>query len=236
MQASAFEQAKKVVLASLKPQEVLGKPDKSLKGEIDRKFQSICGYLNEERSAYYTTSCCSGRVSVFLSEAGPRKKSGFLCFVAHEIDEIPLNWKIDKFKELIDQQASQYRKSTDKHRNLLLPGELNAENLTAYLRFEPLIIHIRAKTLEDAMNLISACRESGLKEVGITSIKTTGALVSVSGTLRLATPLKLDGKWLTDDDTLQRLLKHCRDLMSQNDEKLVELERKIRSRLQIAHS
>ncbi|ESS30870.1 kelch repeat-containing protein [Toxoplasma gondii VEG] len=60
--------------------------DKSLKGSVDRDLLQICSIINTNPS-YVTTSCCSGRISVFQngpkSPEGNSKKGGKLIYASH---------------------------------------------------------------------------------------------------------------------------------------------------------
>lgn len=61
---------------------VLGRMDKSKKGEIDNGIKEICTLINES-SNYYTTSSCSGRI-VVLEKKSEKKDEAKWIFVSHE--------------------------------------------------------------------------------------------------------------------------------------------------------
>eukprot|EP00923_Selenidium_pygospionis_P010936 GHVN01019106.1.p1 GENE.GHVN01019106.1~~GHVN01019106.1.p1 ORF type:complete len:1502 (+),score=149.35 GHVN01019106.1:396-4901(+) len=86
---SAFRQRKLRLLASLG--DGLEESDRSLKKSVDTPLLPVINLLNEE-SSLVTTSCCSGRVSIFWDPVGRRageggkqtKRGGKLIYVSHE--------------------------------------------------------------------------------------------------------------------------------------------------------
>ncbi|MBW2972930.1 hypothetical protein KY346_00900 [Candidatus Woesearchaeota archaeon] len=77
---------------------VLGKIDKSQKGEIDEDIQELVDLINSKEE-YYTTSSCSGRIVVIeIPESGRKDESKWL-LVKHgpaTIEEIKDSLKSDK--------------------------------------------------------------------------------------------------------------------------------------------
>jgi len=61
---------------------VLGRMDKSKKGEIDLEIKEICEILNSKPN-YYTTSSCSGRI-ILLEKPSDKKDEAKWLFVTHE--------------------------------------------------------------------------------------------------------------------------------------------------------
>lgn len=61
---------------------VLGRMDKSQKGEIDSGIEEICALINANPN-YYTTSSCSGRI-VVLEKKSEKKDEAKWIFVSHE--------------------------------------------------------------------------------------------------------------------------------------------------------
>lgn len=61
---------------------VLGRMDKSKKGEIDTGIKEICALINANPN-YYTTSSCSGRI-VVLEKKSDKKQEAKWIFTTHE--------------------------------------------------------------------------------------------------------------------------------------------------------
>lgn len=228
--SSAYEQRRTTVLSGLYGSAMVPgfKPDRSLKTGVDAKFNAIVNTINE-RPFWYTTSCCSGRLSVFIDQAGSNlmktKKRGFLSVAAHEEESFPTAAELI---ERVNLGLHCYEKSLEKERNEVLPQTLALENVTATLRFEPLLLHVKCETLEAAQMLLKAAREAGLKENGVTGWNASGFDVRICGSLRMAVPLKIEGEWVVEGEAaLEKLIERARHMMRRNDERLGILLQKI---------
>lgn len=154
-------------------QDVLSKLDKSHIGSWDKKIAGLCDKINSFEN-YYTTSSCSGRV-ILIIDAEKKGKDLFV-FVAHD--------KID-FEELKE--------------NLDLALKKNKK---IKFKFEPCILHIACKTLEDAEKLYEKGKLAGWKKSGIIGMK-NGITVELNSTEKLEFPIIQNKKILVSDDFLK---------------------------------
>lgn len=143
----------------------LKKADKSKKGSIDRKIQSLVNAINKKKD-YFTTSSCSGRIVLFDSGKG-KKNEGEWLFVSHDL----INADAKK-KPFI---------------SLLKIKKENKQN--CWFRFEPAIMHVNCSNLESAQKLLDLARNSGFKLSGIISAKK--ATVEIRSSERIDVPAEI---------------------------------------------
>jgi tRNA(Phe) wybutosine-synthesizing methylase Tyw3 len=114
----------------------LSKPDKSAKGSIDVKIAALVRLLNS-KAAYYTTSSCSGRITL-LKEAAKKQKGAIL-----------KQWhSAITFSQL--QKALKVLKEQE-----------------VWLVAEPPILAVACADLEAAKQLVNAARHAGWKKSGV---------------------------------------------------------------------
>jgi tRNA wybutosine-synthesizing protein 3 len=135
----------------------LSKSDKSKKGSIDIHILQLIDSINASDS-YFSTSSCSGRI--ILIREGERKNEADWEFVSHELVEY-----------------------NDLHNAI---AKL-ADRKNVWLRFEPPIVHISCKTLEDAQKLLDISRPL-FKVSGI--ISTQKNIVEIRSTERIDVPVE----------------------------------------------
>ena len=154
-------------------QDVLSKEDKSSIGKWDEKISSLCNKINSLEN-YYTTSSCSGRVLLMIDQ--DKKAENLFVFVSHD--------KIS-FKQLKEELAK---------------AEKNKKQIK--FKFEPCIIHIACKTLEDAEKIYEKGKMAGWKKSGIIEIK-KNFIVELNASEKLELPIIQKGKLLVDDNFLK---------------------------------
>lgn len=168
--------------------------DKSLKGAIDALLVPICNLLNSHAD-YVTTSCCSGRISVYRhaqTASGKRIKSGGrLLFVSHEPvrlsdSDITLSDVLQGSRHYPSKKAETAR---EKH--------LQQQPVMSHtdLKLEPLILHVEASSPQAAVALLRAAVAAGLRESGISALGRRN-LVALRGSERLEVPLAVQAATL----------------------------------------
>ncbi len=153
--------------------DILSKSDKSSIGRLDEKIKKLCDKINSLEN-YYTTSSCSGRI-ILMIDAEKKGKDLFV-FVSHD--------KIS-FEEL------------KRELNLALKKNKNIK-----FKFEPCILHIACKTLEDAEKFLEKGKLAGWKKSGIIGMK-NGITLELNSTEKLEFPIIQDKKILADDNFLK---------------------------------
>ncbi|KAJ3683789.1 hypothetical protein LUZ60_014016 [Juncus effusus] len=196
-----FSQRKAAALAELSSPT----PDKSPKGGVDAPIIPLLTHLNSHPS-FFTTSSCSGRISILLSnpnksphgegsEFNNKKKKaggGRWLFVSHD--------KADP--EVITG---------------LLFGDVKEEDegFEAVLRFEPMILAVDCRDLESARRLVSLAVSSGFRESGITSVQKR-IMISIRSSIRMEVPLGQIGNLLISTDYVKYLIRIANDKMEAN--------------------
>lgn len=130
-----FDRSKKSVL------EKLSFTDKSRKGGVDVDALPIVVALNKLDN-FYTTSSCSGRISLFRESSSKKKFDS--------------GWVFSKHGEV----------SLDE----LLPFLESPSLDVVWFRQEAPIFHVACRSLGDAVALLGVCRDLGLKHSGIIGV------------------------------------------------------------------
>jgi tRNA(Phe) wybutosine-synthesizing methylase Tyw3 len=145
------------------------KNDKSLAGKVDPRILEMVNLINS-KECFYTTSSCSGRISLFhrenpneLSEnlmeeqqktTGKKRGSGRgTIFQSH--DPLPLDCS-SALEECWNQLQIENNSSS-----------LSCPRGTVELKFEPLILHVRCRDLISAQKLLDAAAGAGLRKSGL---------------------------------------------------------------------
>ncbi|XP_066507923.1 tRNA wybutosine-synthesizing protein 3 homolog [Hoplias malabaricus] len=167
----------------------LNKLDLSKKGSIDADISNIVSYLNNHEH-YFTTSSCSGRIILIdgVSECvDVQKQNCSWLFVTHE-----------KFKK--EDMLAALEKSL---------GD-------AVLKFEPCVLHVQCRQLEDAQLLHSVAINSGFRNSGVTVGKKGKVITAVRSTHCLEVPLSQKGQVLVSEEYIDFLVGVANNKMAEN--------------------
>jgi len=187
-----FDASKRTML------EKLYKPDRSFKGNVDEEAIPIIEALNAKEN-YYTTSSCSGRISLFYEAESCRKDESGWLFVKHGTVKI---------EELKDSLAS-------------LPQE------TVWFRQETPIFHIACRTDDDAKKLLELCRDLGFKHSGIIG-KSKRVMVEVIFNNKMDVPISGGGVLFVNEKFIKFLLKKANVRFKKNQTLLKKFEKNIK--------
>ena len=168
-----FEYDKKIALRKL------ANADKSIAGKIDLKIKSAVNAINSLPNNY-TTSSCSGRITVFSERLIRSKKntSWYLC--SHS----PI--QLTDLKKILMTK---------------LP-----KNRVCWFRFEGPIIHIASKSIDDARLILNKCELAGLRRSGIISLSKK-IIIEVRSLERIESPIIINGKVLVSKNNINLLVK-----------------------------
>ncbi|AFZ79050.1 hypothetical protein BEWA_018950 [Theileria equi strain WA] len=185
--------------------------DKSLKGSVDVLLQPLLRLLLKTGD-YVTTSCCSGRISIFENSENDLLihsrgqniygRSGRILFSSHchVIDS-----HIDNINHILTSHVSEkhmcYRNEGVENDNIRSDAssfdaewdtsssdvEYNAEK-QVIIKFEPFIIHVECKDIPSALRLLRICKFSGLKQSGIVSYSNR-LILAIRGISVLESPI-----------------------------------------------
>ena len=156
---------------------VLARYDKSKKGSLDQAVRPLVDLFNRKKD-FYTTSSCAGRIVIMVEPATGRKKDTEWLYVTHE--KARLN---DVMKSLKN-----------------IPDEI------LWLRMEPFIMHVCARTPEDADKLMKILTKSGLKHSGILHIGKR-VIIEIIGNERMDVPISEHQRLLVDRDYIKFLVR-----------------------------
>ena len=144
--------------------------DLSPKGSVDAPITTLVDRINAHPH-YYTTSSCSGRITLFQHYSSDGKgKSGRWLLCEHAAIPLP-----------------------HLHQALHTASTAPAASTAAVLRFEPFILSVACRTLSAASLLLSAALQSGCRESGITSAQPNRPIMlSIRCSIRMELPVLSD--------------------------------------------
>lgn len=172
---------------------------------VDAAVLPLIDYINS-LDDFYTTSSCSGRISLF-------------CHVASKLDDFALvKWhrKID-FDEVMEAINSAVDSDSCK-------GNI-------WLRQESSIFHIVSRDFDGAVKLLDVALKSGYKNSGIQVLKEGRFMVQVISTERIDTPITNNGKMLVTEDYIKFLVELANEKFGKVNEKLERFEAAVRENL-----
>ncbi|XP_040912118.1 tRNA wybutosine-synthesizing protein 3 homolog isoform X3 [Toxotes jaculatrix] len=175
----------------------LNKLDLSKKGSVDQDIEHVVSLLNSCEE-YFTTSSCSGRI--ILIDGAPessdvQKQNCIWLFVSHQ-------------KCTSDDLVSALAKSSR----------------DAVLKFEPFVLHVQCRRLEDAQLMHSVAINSGFRNSGLTVSKTGKIITAVRSTHGLEVPLSHEGKLLVEHEYIHFLTHIANQKMEENLRRIHRLE------------
>ncbi|CAL8466532.1 g6068 [Coccomyxa elongata] len=186
---TGFTQRRSHVLALLEQ----NARDKSRAGGVDAPIADLVASLNSW-PRIFTTSSCSGRVSVFAEPTAATRaagrKGGEWVFVTHG---------------LADAEA------------LLAAMQSRCSNgAPLVFRFEPFILAAEAQTAADAQRLIRCARDAGYRESGVTGEESSRVIAGIRCSIRLEVPVTDGQRLLVSNDYLRHLVKLANQKMEAN--------------------
>lgn len=166
----------------------LNKCDFSKKGSVDSDISHIVSFINSH-DQYFTTSSCSGRIILFDGawDCQVQKRNCSWLFVTH-------------------------RKCQSE--DVLTSLEKSVGDAT--LKFEPFVLHVQCKKLEDAQLLHTVAVNSGFRNSGITVGKKGKIIMAVRSTHCLEVPVSHRGTVLITDQYLDFLVRVSNQKMEEN--------------------
>ncbi|XP_004699384.2 tRNA wybutosine-synthesizing protein 3 homolog [Echinops telfairi] len=174
----------------------LGKADLSRRGSVDEDVKEIVQLLNS-RDQFFTTSSCSGRILLIDGDS-----SGF------EVQKQNCCWLLVTHKPCIKDDVMVALKKAG--------GD-------AILKFEPFILHVQCRQLQDAQLLHSVAIDSGFRNSGITVGKRGKTMLAVRSTHGLEVPLTHKGKLMVTEEYIDFLLNLANQKMEENKKRIERL-------------
>lgn len=207
---ATFDARKAIELANL-ALDADADADRSRAGRVDARcvefVREVCA--SED---FFTTSSCSGRVSVF-ADRGAREverglKGGRWVYVSHD----PARGRavVEAVREVEAETAS--------------PGETDGEDedaatKTLVLRFEPFILAVEARDLESGADFVRCARDCGYRESGITACEKR-VICAARCQIRMEAPVVVNGERMVDDAGIERLVEMANEKFRANAERM----------------
>lgn len=179
--------------------DILNKKDRSNIGFIDNKISKLCILINSNEN-YFTTSSCSGRITLVLDE--DKKTKNVFLYRTHE----KINF--EDFKKSLFELSKKLKKGI------------------IFFKQEPCFIVVSCKNKESQWKLFSNARNNGWKKSGILSIDKK-LLVELMSDERLEFPVMKDGEILIDDKLINLVVDKANKNLDKSWNKINLLEKLI---------
>ncbi|WP_297470551.1 hypothetical protein [Thermococcus sp.] len=163
--------------------------------KVDRDIIPLLEKLNALES-YFTTSSCSGRISVME--------------MPHFGDKLNSAWLGKWHREV---SVEEVLEAVRKHKS----GQL------WFLVRSP-ILHVSARTMEDAVRLLNLAIGLGFKYSNIKSVSHKKLLVEIRSTERMDVPLGENGELWVGEEYIERIVRIANDQLRRFKGKLKKLE------------
>ncbi|CAN6175564.1 unnamed protein product [Urochloa humidicola] len=179
-------------------------PDKSPKGGVDAPIAPLLEVLNSHPDLF-TTSSCSGRVSVLAQPqesqgqgaTKPKKaRGGGWVYVSHDPADPDA-----VVEQLFGDSGS-----------AVAGDEL-------VFRFEPMIVAVECRDADAAAALVAAAIQAGFRESGITSLQKR-AMVAIRCSIRMEVPLGQTGELVVSPDYVRYLVRTANCKMEANKKRM----------------
>lgn len=185
-----FDEQKKQTL------DKLYKPDKSKKGHIDERLINLITLINKHPD-YYTTSSCSGRISLFTDNASANKAEADWLYITHEKAEVNTILKVVQKEKL--------------------PASI------VWFRQEGFILHACARNQESATNFLQFAQANGFKKTTLLSFAKR-FIIEVVSTQRIDSPIASEGKLLVDEKYITFLTSLANEKLATTHQHIKRLE------------
>lgn len=193
----------------LAKQQCLNKEDLSRKGSIDEPIRPLVDIINNN-PYYYTTSTCSGRISLIEKprENASIKKGGRFLLNNHE----KLN--LEDFLSVILSFSQRESSKTEEYTCL-------------WLKFEPFILHVQCFDLERAHILLNSAVAGGCRNSGISLGKNDKFLVAVRSTSSMEVPIHCGPEFELNTRYINYLANECNRRLGENFVRLAKFQQDI---------
>ncbi|XP_038601376.1 tRNA wybutosine-synthesizing protein 3 homolog isoform X1 [Tachyglossus aculeatus] len=173
--------------------QALGRADGSRKGSVDAAAAELVRSLNRQHR-FCTTSSCAGRMLLV-----DRDSDHF------EIQKQNCSWLLVTH-QLLEKD------------DLILALQKASGN--AVLKFEPFVLHVLCRELQDAQLLHSVAIASGFRNSGITVGKKGKIMMAVRSTHVLEVPLCRKGKLMVSQEYIDFLIQIANEKMEENKRRI----------------
>lgn len=167
--------------------------DNSRAGKIDGEIRELVSYINSLPD-FYTTSSCSGRIMVIGKDESTRKNQVKWLLASHS--PVELSDVLECLQELPEEDV--------------------------WLRMEAPIIHICARDIYRAIELLKLANQAGFRRAGIISLGKR-IIVEIFSTERLDVPIASDSKLLIPTEYLGHIVNTANNKLKNSRKKLKKI-------------
>ncbi len=171
--------------------------------KIDPLMVSISKFV-EKTAHYFTTSTCSGRITLMDLNEDESKKENVFYRKWHSMVTFKEVWKA------IEEYSTQ--------------GNL-------WLRQDAFVYVIGTNTWENVKQIIRACQEAGVKRYGVHHFEDEKILMEIFGTQNMSIPLITKGKMLANKDAVKEWVKIANRKWTRNENKRKTFEKVLKKYL-----
>ncbi|XP_066294216.1 tRNA wybutosine-synthesizing protein 3 homolog [Branchiostoma lanceolatum] len=171
-------------------QQCLSATDLSRKGSIDDPIVELVNFINGQEFLF-TTSSCSGRISVFAEKHKEKKKGCDWLLMSHTQAEAQ-----SVMTALCDHTGS------------------------AVFKFEPFVLHAQCRTIQDARLMHQAAVQAGFRNSGISLGNKGKVMMAIRSTHTLEAPLSDHGRMLVDEDYISYLVAAANGKLEENESRV----------------
>ena len=209
----AFAQRKASTLAEL----ALDAGDLSRAGHVDARARAVVALVNTH-PAFFTTSSCAGRVSLFADPTAETRaagmKGGEWVYVSHDPADAAAVVSAVRRKLGEGTDAASSSSTPDPETSLVL-------------RFEPFILAVEAESVEAGSRFARLARDAGFRESGVVAGGTGRAVCSARCSIRMEAPLVAKGTRLVSDEAIKVLVAIANEKWAANAARAERLRERI---------
>ena len=207
----AFAQRKASTLAEL----ALDAGDLSRAGHVDARARAVVALVNTH-PAFYTTSSCAGRVSLFADPTSETRaagmKGGEWVYVNHDPADAAAI-------------VSAVRRKLGEEKDAASSSVPDPE-CSLVLRFEPFILSVEADGVEAGGRFAKMARDAGFRESGVV-VGERRVVCSVRCSIRMEAPLVSKGQRLVSDEAIETLVAIANEKWAANAARAERLRERI---------
>lgn len=171
--------------------------------KMDPLMIDICQFIAQTKN-YFTTSTCSGRITLMdVNEKDEKKENAFFRKWHRKV-------KLEEVWEGINDNS-------------------NIENL--WFKQDAFVFVIGTNKMEKTKPIIQACQEAGVKKYGIHHFEKGKVLMEIFGSKGMSVPVKERKEILVEKEYVQKLVEIANKKWIQNNETLEKLIQKMKEKL-----
>jgi tRNA(Phe) wybutosine-synthesizing methylase Tyw3 len=211
--------------------------DKSLKHSVDLPIEKLICLLNQD-NRYISTSCCSGRLVVFVPDGNGKKNHSRFLYVEHgPITLESMHNKVLKNREQEDVVSNflyQLNLQLVREQHVTVYGTLPKTHFTeistenwVWFHMEPFIVHLECQDMQAGDFLLKVFALAGIKTFGIKALVSQRIMFTGSGSNKLYAPIGklIDNKFelIVSKEYLKQLIQIANEKWFRNQQQIDEL-------------